>query len=63
MVLPTVAIELLLLVQVPPVMVLVSGTVLPTHTVLGPLMVPAVALVFTVTLVVAVAVPQLLLTV
>jgi hypothetical protein len=45
-------------VQVPPVTVLVRVMVLPVHTVVGPLMVPAVAVVFTVTVAVAVSLPQ-----
>ena len=45
-------------VQVPPVTVLVRVMVLPVHTVIGPLMVPAVAVVFTVTVAVAVSLPQ-----
>lgn len=59
---PTVAIVLLLLLQVPPLTVEVSVAGVPVHTLDGPLMVPAVAPALTVTVVVATAVPQLLVT-
>jgi hypothetical protein len=47
-----------LLLQVPPLTVLVKVVVLPMHKVDAPLKVPAVAVVFTVTACVLVAVPQ-----
>lgn len=50
-------------VQVPPVTKLLSVRVLPAHTVMVPFIVPAVVVAFTVTILVAVSVPQLLVTV
>ena len=57
-VLPTLATEVLLLAQVPPVVVSVSVMAEPTHTVAGPLMIPAVGAGSTVTLCTEVSVPQ-----
>ena len=47
-VLPTVAIAVLLLLHVPPFTVLLHVTLLPVHTLLAPLIVPALAALFTV---------------
>ena len=58
----TLATALLLVVQVPPVAVLVSVNDAPGQSGVAPLMVPASGIAFTVTLAVAVAVPQLLVT-
>jgi hypothetical protein len=57
-----VAIVVLLLRQLPPLTPSIMVAVLPTHTDVSPLMVPADGVVFTVTVVVVVAVPQLLVT-
>ena len=59
----TLAIVALLVVHKPPVTVLVNVAVVPVHAVDGPLMLPAVAPVVTVTFAVAVVLPQLLVTV
>ena len=59
----TVAMAVLPLDQVPPVTVEVKVMVFAVHTDVGPEMVPAVGLVFTVTLAVANAVPHALVTV
>jgi hypothetical protein len=56
---PTVATLVVLLVQVPPVTLLERVIVDPAQTVAVPVMVPAVGAVLTVTVNVAVAVPQL----
>jgi hypothetical protein len=55
---PIVAIEVLLLLQVPPEVALFNVVVLPVHTVAVPVMVPADGVLLTVTTAVAVAVPQ-----
>ena len=52
-VLPIVATNVLLLLQVPPGVTSVSGIVEPTQTVVGPLMLPPLTLRLTVTIVVA----------
>ena len=62
-VLPTVATAVLLLLQVPPLIPSVKVIVDPVHTLAGPVMVPAVAVVPMDMGSVAMAVPQLLLTV
>ena len=59
----TVATEVLVLLQVPPVPVLVNVVIEPVHTNVVPLMVPAFESGLTVTAYVAVAVPQLVVTV
>ena len=59
----TVAMAALLVLQVPPLAASVSVVLVPVHTVVLPLMVPAVADGLTVMACVAVAVPQLLVTV
>lgn len=59
----TVAIVGLLLLQLPPVPVVVSVVLLPTHMLLLPLTTPETGAGLTVILCVAVAVPQLLMTV
>jgi hypothetical protein len=59
-VLPTVAIEGLLLLHTPPVAVLESAIVLPTHRLDGPVMAPALAPMATATEAVAVILPQAL---
>ena len=60
---PTVALAVAPLAHVPPVAVVVSAVVAPTHTVAAPVIVPALGSGSTVTACVAVAVPQLLVTV
>ena len=52
------AIVVLLLLHVPPLTVLVSEKVLPEHTVDAPVIVPAIGVLFTVMVLVAVAVPH-----
>ncbi len=59
---PTVAMLVALLLHVPPVVTLLKVMGVPIHTLAAPVMVPAVANAFTVTICVAVAVPQLLVT-
>ena len=59
----TVAIAGLLLLQVPPTVVSISVMVLPVHTLVGPVIVPADTTLITVTSAVAEALPQLLVTV
>jgi hypothetical protein len=58
----TVAKLVFMLLQVPPVPVVVRVVMPPTHTLLAPLMVPALGVVLTIILVMAPAVPQLLVT-
>ncbi len=56
----TVALAVLLLLHAPPVTVALRAMLLPAQTVVAPEMVPAEGVLFTVTFIVATAVPQLL---